>query len=122
MGIHPINLIFRFLLEILAFVAIGLWGYHQSEAWPGLVLAVLIPIGVAVIWGVFNVPDDPSRSGNAPVAIPGWVRLLIELGIFGFAVWSLYDGGHSRLSGILGGLVVIHYLLSLDRIKWLLSR
>lgn len=122
MGSHPINLLFRFLLEILAFLAIGFWGYHQSEAWLGLVLAVLIPIGVAVIWGVFNVPNDPSRSGNAPVMVPGLLRLLLEFGIFGFAAWSLYDVGHNRLAVILAGLVIIHYLLSLDRIKWLLAR
>ena len=122
MGSHPINLLFRFLLEMLAFVSIGFWAYQQSESWPGLVLAVLIPIGVAVIWGVFNVTNDPSRSGNAPVMVPGPIRLLLEVGIFGFAVWSLFDAGHARLSGILGGLVTLHYLLSFDRIKWLLSR
>ena len=122
MGSHPINLLFRFLLELLALAAVAFWGYNQSEAWPGLVLAVLVPLGLAVIWGVFNVPADPSRSGNAPVAVPGIVRLLIEIGVFGMAIWSLYDTGHLGLSAILGALVIIHYLISYDRILWLLSQ
>jgi len=122
MGSHPINLLFRFLLELLALSAVAYWGYKQSEAWPGLVLAVLVPLGLAVIWGVFNVPADPSRSGNAPVAVTGIVRLLIETGVFGMAIWSLYDTGHLRLSAILGALVIIHYLISYDRILWLLSQ
>ena len=122
MGSHPINLLFRFLLELLALAAVAYWGYKQSEAWPGLVLAVLVPLGLAVIWGVFNVPADPSRSGNAPVAVTGIVRLLIETGVFGMAIWSLYDTGHLRLSAILGALVIIHYLISYDSILWLLSQ
>lgn len=122
MGSHPINLLFRFLLELLALAALGFWGFKQNEGWLGFILLLVIPFGAAVIWGVFNVPNDPSRSGNAPVVVPGLVRLLIEFGFFGFAVWCLYDAGQIRLSGILGGLVIIHYLFSFDRIKWLLSR
>ena len=121
MGSHPINLLFRFLLELLALVAVAYWAYQQSEAWPGLVLAVLIPFGLAVIWGVFNVPADPSRSGNAPIAVSGIVRLLIEAVVVGMAIWSLYDSGLPRLSAIFGALVIIHYLISYDRVLWLLS-
>lgn len=121
MGSHPINLFFRFLLEIFALVSIGLWGYQQSESWKGLVLSVLLPVSVAVIWGVFNVPGDPSRSGRAPVKVPGLIRLLIELGIFGFAVWSLYSIGQLRLGVAFGGLVAFHYIISYDRIRTILE-
>ncbi|WP_280456932.1 DUF2568 domain-containing protein, partial [Nocardia carnea] len=34
-------------------------------------LVVLLPVVAAAAWGVFAVPDDPSRSGAAPVAVPG---------------------------------------------------
>jgi len=45
-------------------------------------LALTLPIFAAAIWGIFAVPDDPSRSGNAPVIAPGLVRIVIELAFF----------------------------------------
>jgi hypothetical protein len=49
------------------------------------------------------------------------VRLLLELAIFGFAVWGLFDAGAGRLALIFGGVVLIHYAISYDRIWWLLK-
>ena len=69
MGSHPINLALRFLLELSALFAMGVWGWRYSEGWLRFVLALSIPIIAAVLWGTFAVPDDPSRSGGAP--IPG---------------------------------------------------
>ncbi len=122
MGSHPINLLFRFLLELLALGITGLWGFHQGSGIIGFFLAVFLPLIMALIWGVFSVPDDPSRSGKAPVATPGTLRLLLELVIFAFATWALYDLGFSGLCLTFGLLVVVHYGLSYDRIKWLLQR
>ena len=82
MGSHPANLILRFLLEIMALISLGIWGWKQSESWFRLVLAICIPVVLAVIWGTFAVPNDPSRSGFAPVITSGFIRLMIELGIF----------------------------------------
>ena len=121
MGSHPINLIIRFLLELTALSAIGIWGWKQNDGWLKFVLAIGIPIIVAAIWGTFAVPDDPSRSGAAPIVVPGIVRLSIELAIFVFATWVLHDLGSSRLSWILGIVVAIHYIFSYDRIIWLLA-
>jgi len=122
MGSHPINLLFRFLLELLALAISALWGWNQSEGWPGFVLAVFLPLLLAVIWGVFTVPDDPSRSGKAPVETTGLVRLGIEFGIFAFATWALYDMGYALLSMVFGVLAGFHYAISYDRVRWLLSR
>lgn len=122
MGSHPINLMVRFLLELIAIFASGVWGWKQGEGWVRWALAIIIPIVFAAIWGTFAVPDDPSRSGAAPVPTPGMVRLIIELVIFAFGVWFIYDLGYSKLSWVVGGVMVIHYLISYDRILWLLSR
>lgn len=122
MGSHPINLFFRFLLELLFLVIFSLWGYKQTEGWLGVLVAVLMPSLAMLVWGVFNVPEDPSRSGRAPVAVPGILRLLIELSLFGLAVWFLYDLGQQQVCLIFGLLVILHYLLSYDRISWMLSR
>ncbi len=122
MGSHPINLTIRFLLELSALLAMGVWGWQQSEGWFRFVLAVGIPIIVAVVWGTFAVPNDPSRSGAAPIAVPGILRLAIELAVFVLAIWTLYDLGYTRLNWILGIIVAIHYITSYDRILWLVTQ
>ena len=122
MGSHPINLIIRFLLELAALTSAGIWGWKFSSGWLQVILGFGIPIGIAAVWGIFAVPNDPSRSGAAPVVTPGFVRLVIELTIFGFATWALYDLGLTTLSLILGILVTLHYIVSYDRVKWLLSQ
>ncbi len=122
MGSHPLNLALRFLLEILALMSIGMWSYRLvSNGWK-YILAALIPILVAAAWGVFNVPGDPSRSGAAPVIVPGLIRLLLELAIFGFAVWCLLQSETPRLAWILGGVVILHYVISYDRVGWLIQQ
>ena len=121
MGSHPINLIIRFLLEIIALISVGIWGWKENDGWLRFVLAVGIPIILATIWGVFAVPDDPSRSGAAPIVTPGVIRLAIELGFFVLATWSIYDMGSIKLSLAFGIIVVLHYVVSYDRIKWMIS-
>ncbi|MFT4737914.1 MAG: hypothetical protein ACI8QD_001980 [Cyclobacteriaceae bacterium] len=122
MGSHPINLTVRFLLEISALVSAGLWGWKQSDGWLRFFLAIGIPIILAAIWGTFAVPNDPSRSGSAPIITPGIIRFAIEIGVFTFATWSLYDLGLNKLSLALGIIVVLHYIISYDRIMWLMSQ
>ena len=122
MGSHPVNLILRFLLEIMALMSLGIWGFEQSESWFRLVLAFGLPVILAVIWGIFAVPNDPSRSGSAPIITVGFIRLIIELGIFGFAIWSLHDIGYDNFSLIFGIVVLAHYLISYDRVLWLLKK
>ena len=120
MGSHPVNLAVRFLLEISGLLSLGVWGWKQSDGWLRFVFAIGIPVLFAVIWGTFAVPDDPSRSGKAPVITPGIIRLVIELGFFACATWALYDVGYNKLCIAFGSIVVLHYLISYDRIKWLI--
>ena len=120
MSSHPINLLIRFLLEVVALLSVGMWGWRQSDGILKFVLAIGIPIILVAIWGVFAVPNDPSRSGTAPIVTPGVIRLVIELVFFGLATTSLYDMGMYKLSLVYGGVVALHYLISYDRIKWLM--
>jgi hypothetical protein len=121
-GSHPVNLAIRFLLEIAALVAIGYWGWSQHDGNLRYLLAIGGPIPAAVLWSTFAVPDDPSRSGKTPVPVPGVIRLVLELAIFAFATWALYEAGNSLLALILAAAVVVHYALSTDRIAWLLKQ
>lgn len=122
MSSHPINLAVRFLLEVAALLAVGYWGWSTGSGVLRFVLALGLPLMAAVLWGTFRVPNDPSSSGRAPVPIPGILRLLLELALFAFATWALYDAGAVQLSWILGLVVVVHYALSYDRIRWLVGQ
>jgi hypothetical protein len=122
MSKHPLNSAVRLLLEIAAIVTFGIWGYHQSETGLGILLAILLPLGFAVLWGVFAVRDDPSRSGKTVVQTPGFLRLILELALFGAAAWMILDLDYSLIALIFGLTAVIHYFVSFDRIAWLLKQ
>ena len=121
MGSHPANLALRFLLELAALVGVGFLGYLLSFGWPRFLLAAALPIAAAAIWGTFAVPDDPSRSGSAPVPVAGWVRLLIEATVLGLGIAGLATASRTVALVVMAS-VIGHYLLSLDRIRWLLAR
>ena len=121
MSQNPLNLALRFLLEIIALVALGAWAKAQFPGASGFVLMILLPLLAATAWGTFNVKGDPSRSGKAPVPVPGVVRLLLEFAFFGSATWALFSLNPSY-GWIFGAVTVLHYLLLYDRIAWLLKR
>jgi hypothetical protein len=122
MATHPVNLVVRFLLELSALFVLGLWGWHRRDDGLRIVVALTIPLVAAALWGIFAVPHDPTRSGSAPVPVSGLLRLALEFCFFGCATLALYDLGFSKLTATFGIAVVIHYLLSYDRIRWLVAR
>ena len=121
-GSNPINLAVRFILEMTGLVALGWWGWNQGEGVLRFMLALGIPFLAAVIWGTFAVPDDPSRSGEARVPVPGIVRLVLELAFFVAATLSLFAVGVTTLGWIYGIAVLIHYVVSYDRVMWLVRQ
>ena len=122
MGSNPINLAFRFLLELTAIFIYGYWGWNTSAGPLRYFLTPGLPLAAAAIWGTFTVPDDPSRSGKAPIPIPGILRLFLEIVFFSLAVYLLMISGRERPGWIFAGAVLVHYLLSYDRILWLLKQ
>jgi hypothetical protein len=107
------------MLELAALAAIGVWGWQKGEGWLRFLLAFGVPIVIAVLWGIFRVPDDP---GKAPVAITGWLRLVLEFAVFAFSVYALVDARLVTLVRVLGILLAIHYAISYDRIIGLLRQ
>ena len=96
MSKHPINSAVRFILELASMAVFAWWGYHLFETGLRILTAILLPIGFAIVWGVFAVRDDPSRSGKTVVQTPGIIRLILELALFGTAAWMLLDLGYSK--------------------------
>lgn len=82
------NLAVRFLLELCALAALGVWGWHA----PGplavrLVAAAAAPLAGAMVWGTWVAPKAPRR-------LPDPLRLGVELLVFGNAVVGLLATGN----------------------------
>lgn len=115
------NLALRFGLELAALAGLGLaaWKFAPGPArWAAM---ALVPIAAAVIWGVFNVLDDPSRSGGAPIEVNGWIRLAIELVILGGGAAAYFLAGRWEIGIALAVLIVAHNVASFNRLEWLVQ-
>jgi hypothetical protein len=119
MGSHPLNLALAFLLELAAMASMIYWGWTQHEGIWRLVWAIGLPFVVAVIWGVFRVDNDP---GKAPIRIPGFLRLLLELTVYAIAVIALAAAEQRTTAAIFGIVVLVHYVTSYDHVLWLLRQ
>ena len=110
------------MLEIAALTAVGYWGWHLAEGPLRYGPALLLPLAAAALWTTFRVPGDASASGEAPVEVPGLIRLGLELAFFSFAVWGLARTDSPTLALVMGCATLLHYLVSYDRILWLLRQ
>ena len=118
----PLNLALRFALELTALAGIGMWAWQSGDGFWRYLFAFGSVVAAMALWGVFNVPDDPSRSGHAPVVVAGWVRLILELCILCAGAAGLYLSGYKLIGSATFILIAAHYAFSLDRIAWLLQR
>lgn len=120
-ALAPPQAILRFLVEVAALVCWAVSGWAiGSGAW-SWVLAVALPLAAAAMWGAFRVPGDRSANGEARVAVPGIVRLLIELDVLlGAAVVTAIVWSPAIGIG-LGAAVIVHYLATLRRVRWLVG-
>ena len=118
---HAVNLALRFALEIAALWGIAVCAASFADGWMRYVLAALAVVAAAALWGVFAVPDDPSRSGRAPVPVPGAVRLALEFAVLFGGAAAFWLVGRESVALVLAGLVVVHYALWPGRIAWLLG-
>lgn len=119
---HPANLAVRFALEVGALIAMAWWGLERTiTAWRYVSMVGVLAIA-AVAWGVFAVPNDPSRGGTPILVVPGVARLALELAFFVFANWAIADLGNVALAIGYGGIAVLHHAFSYDRIRWLVRQ
>jgi hypothetical protein len=115
------NLTLRFALEMGALIGLGVAAWQSTSGPVQWIAAIAVPLVAAAVWGSFNVLNDPSRSGEAPVEVAGWLRLVIELTILGGGavaigvVWGPIAGVGFAV------LILAHYVASWSRIQWLVS-
>lgn len=122
MSSHPLNLALRFLLELATLTVIGYWGFKNNAGILKYFMGIGLPLLLAVIWGVFAVSNDPSRSGKTVVETAGIIRLVIELLFFAGGIFALYKLGYNKAVLVFAVTVIVHYLISYDRVLWLLKQ
>ncbi|MEV6558414.1 YrdB family protein [Nocardia sp. NPDC051756] len=121
MSLNPAMLAIRFLLELVAIASFGIYGWRAFDSPWKFLLVVLLPLVAAAAWGTFAVPDDPSRSGEAPVPVPGLIRLVVELAVLGGGAVALWAASLSRWALISVIVLVIYQALAYDRVLWLVK-
>ena len=115
------NLTLRFGLELAALAALAAGALRLGSGNMRWITAVAVPLVAAAIWGVFNVLEDPSRSGAAPVEVSGWIRLAIEALVLGGGVAALAVAGDLNLAIVFAVLISIQYATSWSRVEWLVQ-
>ncbi|WP_067541618.1 YrdB family protein [Nocardia crassostreae] len=121
MSLNPVMLGVRFVLELVALGSFAALGWRAFDSPWKFVLVVLLPFLAATAWGVFAVPGDPSRNGEAAVAVNGPVRLLVEILVLGGGAAALWAAGLPRWALVSAAILVIYHVLAYDRIGWLLG-
>lgn len=113
----------RFGLELFGLAGFGRWGWSLGDGglWGG-VLAVVLVVAAAAVWGVFRVRHDPPGKTEQPVVVPGWVRFSIEVGFFGFAAAGFWLSGQRAVAETLLTATVVLYAVTWDRQRWLLRQ
>jgi hypothetical protein len=119
MSNHPLNLAVRFALELTILAVFALWGWRKGDGPWRYVMAIGLPLLMALIWGAFRVEGD---HGKGLVFVPGTFRLALELGLFAVAAWFLFDLRLTRWGWVFLALSVLHYAVSYDRVLMLLRK
>ncbi len=122
MAFNILNSTVRFFLEVSALVAYGMWGWSVGDGFLRYLFAAGLPVVAASLWGVLAVPNDPSRSGDAPVPISGLARLILEIGFFATATWVWVMQDSTTVAWIFALSVCAHYVASHQRVIWLVRQ
>ncbi len=81
-----LNLLLIFVLELVAIVAFGIWGWHTGSGAVRIVLAAGLPLLTAVLWGLF-------AARNPRYDVPA-AALIVKVLVFGGAALALWASGY----------------------------
>ena len=92
------NDIVRLVLELFAFVSLGLWGFLAWPLpWPGILVGILAPAFAILVWALF-------RSPRAVFGLDPFGKAFVEICVFGSAALAWWDLG-LPLVGVIFALV-----------------
>jgi hypothetical protein len=100
-SMRQLNLVFRFVLELVVLVALFLWGVSVSDE---LIVQVILGLGAPalalVVWGLFVAPKASRR-------LPDPQRLALEIVVFGAGAMAFLARGDTLLAVLLGAAAAI---------------
>ena len=100
-----LNLVLRFLLELGGLVSLAYLGWRSGGALPiRLVLAIGLPLGLVVAWGLVVAP-------GAHNPIPQTARTMVGTALLLAAAVVLAAAGQPQLAVIFAMLVVVNQVL-----------
>ncbi len=101
-----------FVVELLAMVALGVWGAQAVPAW---LLVWLLPLAAVAVWSLLASPKAPY---GGPV-----VRPVTKVVVFGLASLALWDAGHEGWAvALLGFSLVVNGLAQIPSIRVLIEK
>src|SRR4051812_24342195 len=98
------NLGIRFLVELAALVALGIFGADVGGGGLGSVaLAVVLPLAGAILWGTFASP-------RAALDVPA-LKVVTEVLVLGGGAVALMAAGRPELGAAFGAVVLVNAAL-----------
>lgn len=119
MEIQKINQGYRFILEILALLALAYWGWNTSTGIMRYVLVVLAPFIAASLWASFRVKEE--AHDHPIIEVTGPVRLTTEITLFAASAVLLHVAGQTLYAAVFAGMVLLHYAIDYRRVGRLLT-
>ena len=120
------QLALRFALEMASLVAWALAGWElggdRLDGWLRWLLAFVLVTAAAGAWGTFRVEGDSGGDNEAPVRVPGTVRLVVELVVLLGGAVAVTWAGSTVFGVVLAVLVVFHYATTMSRVSWLVAQ
>jgi len=96
------NLLVSFLLELALLFLVGFWGFHQGGTlFPGYVLAVVLPVTVIILWGVWAAPKSKQRLKNP-------ARTIFKLTWFFLGATLAYFAGNHNWAIVFAVVVILN--------------
>jgi hypothetical protein len=109
--VRQLNLALKFLLELAAFAAFGLWGASVADGAAAVLLAIVLPAVAAGLWGTFAAPRARRR-------LPLRLRAPFELGVFAVAALALWGAEPVRWAATFAAVVLLNALLLTSFDQW----
>lgn len=101
------NDVLRFLLELFAFVSLGIWGFLAFPLpWPGVLIGLGAPALAILLWALFVSPKAVFRIdvfGKALVEIAVFSAAAIAWWMLGQPVVAIVFAVVAAVSGIING-------------------
>ena len=108
---RQLNLALKFLLELAALAALGLWGASIADGAAAVVLAIGLPALAAGLWGTFAAPKARHR-------LPLRLRAPFELGVFAVAALALWGAESAAPSATFAAIAILNALLLTAFDQW----